>query len=495
MKKINIIIPIVTAIVGFIIGFMLFNSTDNKEIHTHKTTEIESETWTCSMHPQIRMDEAGDCPICGMDLISAKQEDSQDLSFEMTQEAIALANIQTLVIGEQSTSSNSSLSLNGKIQVNETAIANLSAHIPGRIEKLYISFTGEKVNKGQKIADIYSPELITAQKELLEAQKVMLEHPKLFEATKNKLRFLKINATQIEHILSSKYLQENFSIYADYSGVVKTRKVSIGDHIMTGQVLFEIQNLDKLWVLFDVYENDLNKIKKGSKISFKTAGSNEVHTAKISFVDPAINPKTRTAAVRAELNNKNKTFKPEMFVTGILKSNSEVITALTIPKTAILWTGERSVVYLKLTNKEHPTFEYKEIVLGESIGNNYIVKEGISIGDEIVVNGAFVIDASAQLKNKTSMMNRNVDVIKSLKTNKTGKEYTSAFICPMRCEGSGSEVAGECPVCGMKYVKNKIDNYSCPMHKEITGKKGDKCPKCGMNLTPSKTDEHKVHNH
>ncbi len=412
MKKYNIYIVAIFALaIGLLLGWFLFNKNGQPEQdHTvHSSDKSESEIWTCSMHPQIRQNEPGDCPICGMDLIPASQTSSDsEIGFQMTADAIKLANIQTTIIGNTEASDGATLKLNGKIQANETKSASLVSHIPGRIEKLYVSYTGEQVNKGQKIATIYSPELITAQKELLEAQKIQDISPGLLVAARNKLKYWKIGDQVIQDILSSGTIRENFSIYADHSGVVNQKRVSVGDYLSTGEVLFDIQNLYSLWALFDVYENDLPQVKIGRTIRFTTPSApNKTFKAKITFVNPVIDPNTRAATIRAEVSNTTGKLKPEMFITGELHTATSSKN-ITVPKSAMLWTGQRSVVYVKIPNTVIPSFEYREIEIGGSTASGYAVVSGLENGEEVVTNGAFVIDASAQLNNQVSMMNKNV---------------------------------------------------------------------------------------
>ena len=412
MKKYKIFIVAIFALaIGLLIGWLMFNnSTQPVQEHSeHSANQAESEIWTCSMHPQIRQNEPGDCPICGMDLIPASQASSDnEIGFQMTADAIKLANIQTTIIGNTDATEGSTLKLNGKIQANETKSASLVTHIPGRIEKLYVSYTGEQVNKGQKIATIYSPELITAQKELLEAQKIQDISPGLLTAAKNKLKYWKIGEQVIQDILTSGTIRETFNIYADHSGVVNQKRVSVGDYLSTGEVLFDVQNLYSLWALFDVYENDLSQVKIGRTIYFTTPSApNKRFKAKITFVNPVIDPNTRAATIRAEVSNTTGKLKPEMFITGELQT-SKKSDNLTVPKSAVLWTGQRSVVYVKIPDTDIPSFEYREIEIADATASGYSVVSGLEYGEEVVTNGAFVIDASAQLNNQVSMMNKNV---------------------------------------------------------------------------------------
>ncbi|NND77017.1 MAG: efflux RND transporter periplasmic adaptor subunit [Flavobacteriales bacterium] len=421
------IIAGIALLLGFFAAWMIKPKTMG-ELSTEEPIENSiEEIWTCSMHPQIRQNEPGQCPICGMDLIPLDNSaSSNSTNFEMTEAAIQYANIQTTIVGNNSDKKGGALRLNGRIKPDETLAASIVAHVPGRIEQLYISFTGEEVRKGQKIASIYSPELITAQRELIEMKKLAGVSPALLEASKNKLKYWKISESQIESILKTEKVLENFTVYADQNGIVNSKKINIGDYIKTGQVLFEVQNLKRIWVLFDAYEADLSSIKIGDMIDLKVNSiPTETFSAKVTFIDPTVNAQTRVSRVRAELNNSTGRLKPEMFVQGILQSNSKMTNEVIIPKSSVLWTGVRSVVYVKVPETEIPSFEYREVLLGPSKGDAFIIESGLEIGEEIVTNGAFVIDASAQLNNRTSMMNRLVTKEVNDQKSKTLPDHSS----------------------------------------------------------------------
>ncbi|MDH5365445.1 MAG: efflux RND transporter periplasmic adaptor subunit [Cyclobacteriaceae bacterium] len=404
VSKKQIAIYIGLILTGGIIGYLFSPSSDN---HNHVDSSIETtHEWTCSMHPQIRQPDKGKCPICGMDLIPVGTDNKEENTSEikMSESAMKLANIQTTIIKKRKPVKE--IRLNGKVQVDERSISSQTSHITGRIEQLLVSYTGEYINKGQILAYVYSPELVTTQEELFEAYDVRQSQPELYAAAREKLKNWKLTERQIDKIIAGGKPTENFPILSDLSGVVLTKRVNLGDHIMQGESLFEVANLSKVWVLFDVYESDMSWVKKGDNIQFSFQSfPGEIMDGSISFIDPVINPKTRVTQARVSIYNPEQRLKPEMFAQGTLKSeikNSSNV--IIVPKSAVMWTGERSIVYIKNSSSTSASFNMQEVLLGPSLGDSYIIKKGLEEGDEIVVNGTFSVDAAAQLAGKSSMM-------------------------------------------------------------------------------------------
>lgn len=395
---------------GIFLGWMFFHSpAKTEEIHNHTTEAAKGTIWTCAMHPQIRMSEPGKCPICGMDLIPLSQgggdTNTDPNAIHMTKEGMQLANVLTSIVSKQNPVKD--IRLYGKVQADERLLQSQVSYLPGRIEKLFVNFTGEAVRKGQTLALIYSPDLVTAQQELLETAKTKQSQPALYEASKDKLRQWKLSESQIASIESSGKVKNNFEVFANTTGIVSARRVNTGDYISPGSVLFDVADLSHVWIMFDAYESDLPYLSQGQKVSFTIqAIPGKEYSGNISFIDPVLGPVTRVAKVRVEINNEGGKLKPEMFATGIVKANlNQYKDKLVIPKTAVLWTGKRSVVYVKQTRTGELAFKMREIELGPMLGNSYIVMSGLADGEEIVTQGAFSVDASAQLEGKPSMMN------------------------------------------------------------------------------------------
>jgi Cu(I)/Ag(I) efflux system membrane fusion protein len=404
-KKTKILLGL-TLVVGILLGALFFGGDSKEEV---QKTEVTSkvEVWTCSMHPQIRQPEPGDCPICGMDLIPLESgNDAADPdAISMSESAMIIAGVSTYKVGN--TDGIKEISLNGKIEVNEKRVYSQSSHIPGRIEKIQVSFVGEYVKKGQVVAYVYSPELASAQQELIEAYSVKDIQPQLFESVKTKLKNWKVSDVTINNIISSGKTQDKFPIYADVSGYIIKKNVELGDYIQKGQTLYDVADLSSVWVLFEIYESDMSWVKKGDKINYTVASfPGETFSGKISFIDPFINPMTRIAKARVEVANVGLKFKPEMFVSGTLKTKiGSNKSTLSVPKSAVMWTGKRSIVYIKNETDKGISFKLREVTLGPLLGNDYIIEKGLEVGEEIVANGTFNVDAAAQLAGKPSMMN------------------------------------------------------------------------------------------
>ena len=408
MKRPTILL-ILTLIIGIFLGWLFFHTPQvTKEKSDHHSEAAKVAVWTCAMHPQIHMDQPGKCPICAMELIPLTQNSTASIdpdAIHLTKESAQLANVMTSIVTTRNPVKE--LRLYGKVQTDERLLQNQVSHIPGRIEKLMVNFTGESVAKGQKLAQVYSPELVTAQQELLEAVKTKLAQPEIYSAAKEKLHQWKLTEGQISAIENSGNIQTNIDIISNTSGIVTARRVNNGDYVNQGSVLYEISDLSTVWVLFDAYESDLPFVKKGNKLGFTVQALPGItFSGAIIFIDPVIDPVNRVAKIRVEISNPGGKLKPEMFVTGIVKSNlEEYRNRLVIPRSAVLWTGKRSIVYVKLQNSEEPVFKIRNIELGPLLENSYVVMNGLKDGEEIVTQGAFSVDAAAQLEGKPSMMN------------------------------------------------------------------------------------------
>ena len=419
------------------------------------------------MHPQIRQPKPGKCPICFMDLIpvASSGDGLGDRQISFSPAAIKLMEIATAPVERKFVTAE--VRMVGKIDYDEAQVKNITAWVPGRIDRLYVDFTGTTVSKGDHMVELYSPELISAEAELLQAIKaagnVKTETSELvtrttlatLEASREKLRLLGLTNEQINQIESSGKTVTHITIYSPIGGVVIHKDATVGTYVTTGMPIYTVADLSRLWVKLDAYESDLSWIRYGQKVEFTTeAYPGEVFEGTINFIDPVLSSQTRTVKLRVNVDNTEGKLKPEMFVRAVVRSQvaaggrvmvpemagkwicpmhpavvkteagtcdlcgMNLVTTeslgyvvdtpkeapLVIPASAPLITGTRAVVYVQLPGKEKPTFEGRGIVLGPRAGGYYLVKEGLTEGEQVVTRGSFKIDASLQIQAKPSMM-------------------------------------------------------------------------------------------
>ena len=394
------------------------HSSHSQEMNDPKVTQEKETIWTCAMHPQVRQNEPGLCPICEMDLIPLDNSLSNDdpTILQMSIEAAKLAQVQTTTVGGSvSTDRKSEIKVDGTVELDQSTINSQSTHISGRIESLNVSFEGEYIKSGQKIATIYSTDILAASQELITAGQFENRISGIKDASIQKLKNWKVSDGQIQKILSSGKPIETIDIHADHSGFVLNKKVSLGDYVKQGQSLYTVGQTNRLWLILNVYESDLGKVKVGNKVTVTTPSfGSDKFTTRVSYIEPLLDPMGRTGIIRAEIINTGNKLKPGMLLKGIISGNlsSKDISAVTVPNSAVLWTGKRSVVYVQLPDAEVPSYQYREITIGDQYENQTSVLSGLENGEIVVTHGAFAIDAAAQLNNNMSMMNKNVTMKK-----------------------------------------------------------------------------------
>jgi Cu(I)/Ag(I) efflux system membrane fusion protein len=467
MNKKAILIIVATAVAALIIGIGLGRFTQSSpEVHKHAAEapgvpgQMEASSkptvWTCSMHPQIQQPEPGDCPICGMDLIPLESDAGADdgpRTMSMSESSRALAHIQTTLV--QRDYPEAAIRLVGKLDYDATLEKSLTARFPARIDELFVNFKGISVAKGDHLAKVYSPDLLSAQRELLTSYRAD-PNSSITNAAREKLRLWDLAPEQIDAIIERGEAKDSFVLRAPIGGVVVAKNVKAGDYVKTGESLFKIVDLSRLWAYLDAYESDLPWLRYGQDVAFTVqAIPGETFHGQIAFIEPEVNRKTRTVPIRVNVPNPDGKLKPGMFVRSIVTSrlaedgkvyapefagkwispmhpevvkdgpgqcdvcgmdlvpaeelgyvdNSTENAPLIVPSSAVLRTGKRAVVYVEKPDTDRPTYEGREIVLGPRAGNFYLVASGLDAGERVVTNGAFKIDSALQIQAKPSMMN------------------------------------------------------------------------------------------
>jgi len=390
--------------------------------HDQAAPEIAVEEWTCSMHPQIRLPNPGQCPICGMDLIpvASKSSASSGSPRELTLSPAAAKLAEIIVAPVERRNVTRDIPLVGKIAWDESRFSTISAWFAGRVDRLYVEITGGEVRKGDRLAEIYSPELRTTQDELIEAKKrlkAMETSPgsaaddfaeRTVAAVREKLRLLGLSDEQIAAFEASETPSDHVTVFSTADGVVAVRNLTEGDYVKTGSKLFTIADPDTVWIILDVFESDLVWIRPGLVATLATeAYPGEKFTGEVTFIDPVLNDRTRTVKVRVEAPNPGGRLRPDMFVRAMLHAElprkKKTDPPLVIPATAPLITGKRAVVYVADPGRTG-TYEGREVTLGLRAGKYYTVEEGLAEGELVVVNGAFKIDSAVQILAGPSMM-------------------------------------------------------------------------------------------
>jgi len=446
-------------------------------IHATVTGEPEPETsaekqwWICSMHPQIKLLEPGLCPICNMPLVPLETGEQKERGglreLTVSERAAKLMEIETVPVERRFVEA--VIRMVGKVDYDETRVKYITAWIPGRLERLFVDYTGVSVGKGDRMVSLYSPELISTQAELLQAIKAVREladsesdivrttSQATIHAARERLRLWGLTPEQIAEVEQRGEPSDFMTIYAPIGGVVIHKNAQEGMYVKTGTRIYTIADLSTVWVKLDAYESDLMWLRYGQKVEFTCeAYPGRRFTGTISFLDPVLNQDTRTVKVRVDTPNPELLLKPGMFVRGAVKAQvasggkvmdealagkwicpmhpdvvkdapgqcdicgMELVTTespgysgvspaearppLVIPASAALVTGTRAIVYVKLPDREEPTFEGREVVLGPRAGDYYVVRHGLREGWLVVTRGNFRIDAELQIRAQPSMM-------------------------------------------------------------------------------------------
>lgn len=474
------------------------------------------EYWTCSMHPQIRqsrpgrcpicgmelvpvkggeqapkakkvkyacammcvppLDRPGKCPVCGMDMVPVEEHGGEEVSetpgaanvlseIRLSETAQKLARLQVAPVERRFVSAE--IRMVGKVDYDETRQRTISSRVPGRLDRLYVNYTGVPVKKGEHLVYLYSPELITAQQELLLAQRRVGAGQNsgpagapaadaLIDATRQKLLLWGVTEQQIEDILTRGTLSDHLTIYAPIGGIVTEKRLVEGAYVETGTEIYTIADLSSVWVKLDAYELDLAWLRYGQEVEFTTeAYPGDVFHGTIAFIDPVLNARTRTVKVRVNVPNPDGRLKPGMFVRAAVRSQltaegkvmnpaligkwicpmhpevvadgpesctecgmpllpaeslgyaspspSEAQPPLVIPATAPMITGKRAVVYVAVQDRAG-RYEGRDVLLGPRAGDSYLVREGLSEGELVVSQGNLYLDSAVQILAKRSMM-------------------------------------------------------------------------------------------
>ena len=485
-----------------------------------ETATTQGKTlYTCGMHPQVIQDHPGDCPICGMKLTPIRNTTAHvdNGSNGPAESAIAVDAVTrqsmnlrtgTVVAGPL----RKTIRTVGTIDYNETGLAEVTTKFKGWVEKLDVDATGQFVHKGDAMFEIYSPELYSAEAEYLLASKGGASNDSgtdtLRETAENKLKFFDVADAQIAELRKNGVPGKTLPIAAPISGFVVEKDVVQGQMVDAGMKLYRIADFSIVWVLAQIYEQDLPFIQLGQEAIVKVAAfPDREFRGRVTFIYPTVDEKTRTTRVRLEFENPGFFLKPGMFVSAEINAELNASSVLA-PESAVLRSGAKNTVFVALDGGK---FEPRDVTLGVEAADDMIqITSGLNAGDRIVISGQFLLDSESQLREAIEKM-RGAETQTAMQpqaaaTNQpatrlppvTGAE-TAVYVCPMPEHVSiVYDHPGNCPICGMALVPvnasalkkiqpgGEVLYYTCPMpeHASVHEEKPGKCPLCGMTLIP-----------
>lgn len=379
------------------------------ETQPESSSTTQEEYYTCPMHPSVRSDKPGACPVCHMALVkktAAKEMSDGDMA---ALEAVRLSSTQRVMANVATTTVercmlNKEINAVGVVEVAEPNFKHISSRFPGRLEKLYLSYTGQQVKVGDPVAEVYSPEAISAQQEFLvalQSQEISKTatgtlantSTEMLEQAQQKLVLLGLERL-ISELEQTRKAREIVTTYSPIRGTVLKKSVDPQHYTWVGQDMYDVADLSIVWMYLEVYEKDIRFVKIGQPVRMTSeAYPNEIFTGKVTFIDPTINNETRTVRVRAEFANPAGKLRLGLYVKAqIMMPINE---ALVIPTSAVLTTGKRTVVWIEV---QENIFEPREVVVGAQTEEYFEVLSGLQGGEKIVVTGGFLLDSESQLQ-------------------------------------------------------------------------------------------------
>ncbi len=293
----------------------------------------------------------------------------------------------------------------GRIEQAETRLATISARVGGRIDKLHVDFTGQSVSRGQPIAEIYSPEVVSSAEEYKLAienlerlgtatPQAVEQARELVAASRRRLELWALTAEQIQSIEKSEQPSVHITLHAPVSGIVTERKVTEGQYVREGDVLYTLSDLSTVWVKADVYEADMPRVRIGQAAEITSdALPGEKLGGRVSFVEPMVNQQTRTVAVRIEVRNPALRLRPGMYAMAMLRG-APARSVLAVPRSAVLDTGMRKIAYVA---KGDGVYEGRQLELGPAAGDYFPVLAGLNEGERVVTRGGFLMDSQTRI--------------------------------------------------------------------------------------------------
>lgn len=375
--------------------------------------------YQCPMHPTITSDHPGECPICGMKLVEVDQATEApktaaspsvaglaEITIDPTRQQ--LIGLRTAKVGKGAVSN--AWQTVARIQVAPSRVRKTNVKVEGFVERIFVDFVGQSVRKGQPLFSLYSPSLLAAQSEyllalssrdsLVKAGGLIDNGDSLVAAARRRLELWDVPAAEIERLTTTREPSKTLTMVSPIAGVVTAKTIVQGARVSPGEAPYEITDLGEVWVMADAYESDIGRIRAHMKATLTLAAyPNRSFSGMVAFVDPLLDPKTRTVKVHLHFANPTRELKPEMFGEVTLQGVSRE--ALQIPADAVIRAGAQDVVFVALGNGR---FEPRKVELGARSGDMLEVRAGLDEGSQVVTRANFLVDSESQLRASLAAM-------------------------------------------------------------------------------------------
>lgn len=362
--------------------------------------------WVDPMHPAYKSNKPGKAPDCGMELVPVYDDGTGPATSTVSGYAnVKLTSDRQQLIGVQTgmtemRSLGRSVRTVGRVAVDETRLYKITTKFDGYIEKLYVNVTGQPIRKGQPLFSVYSPDLLSTQQEYLLAMRAAKQAPSLLAAARQRLLLWDITPAEIRELERTGTARKSITIYSPTNGFVLNKIAVEGARVTAGEPLFEIANLDHVWIQADVYESELQFIRLGAPATTTLSYlPGRTWKGRVTFIAPTVDPMTRTVKVRSEFENADGALKPDMFGDVVIEQPARQV--VVVPDSAVLQTGTRSVVFVV---KGDGTFEPREVSVGTKTEQVYEVRSGLAAGEKVVTQANFLIDSESRLKSALAQM-------------------------------------------------------------------------------------------
>ena len=550
-KKIIVIVSLVIIVLAGTSYLLFFNS--GKSSNSENVAE-EKQLYTCGMHPEIILEEPGNCPICGMKLVPKKgssgnetgekkilywrapmdpneiydepgkskmgmdlvpvYEDEGGASGVVTIDGAVQQSMNVKIATVSIKKLSNKITTNGVLSTDERNEYIVTTKVNGWIEKLYVNYTGQVVKKGQKLVDIYSPELVAAQQELLTAieykqatgntedHDILKSGDELINNTIKKLELLDISESDIQKLIKTKQINKYMTLYAPMNGTVLMKNVIEGEKIMAGKQILHIADLSNLWLKADIYESELTKVNIGSKVKINFSYlPAKTYEGKVTFIYPTVDPKTRIIQLRIDVPNSKDELKPAMFANVEIEGKTYEEQPV-VSETSVIRSGKKNIVILALGEGK---FKPIEVKLGGYSDGYYQVINGLNPGDKIVTSAQFMIDSESSLRAAVSLYSSDKgDSKKDEMNNEMEHNHSEMEEMEMSDENhQHAEMESEGTIRKGVIDLSEIDKnndgkvFQDFMDWNVISDKPGKCPICEMNLkevTLSKAKENLISN-